>query len=260
MNNIKTPFAVRAIIVILFLAAVGGSIAVILFPFVHKPVHEPVTIVLNKNNVKWWELKEGDSIWWSHGEIITDSMSGEIEFVHEVPQDTIWGLINFKPLVLITDGDTVRYWFGDTVRFQSCKQQLASKWSDAKAHRDEMVITADNPLIASSSTDVQLGGTVMVVDNMITGTWGGKIFIGDEYEKYEKLSERGKYIVDSLKEEGIPRLQQSYMTYEPIYMKQGKKVEWFWDILEQQITMYQYVFWNNGKGHGYELLKSFEVK
>jgi hypothetical protein len=89
---------------------------------------------------------------------------------------------------------------------------------------------------------------------------GGMAFIGEGYEKYKKLSERGKYIIDSLKEDGIGQLQQLYMTYEPLYMKQGKKTEWFWEIWEQEIIMYQYSFWNNGKGHGYELLKSFAVK
>lgn len=86
------------------------------------------------------------------------------------------------------------------------------------------------------------------------------VLMGDEIKSYPKLSERGKYIVDSLKEDGIPMLDQSYLTYEPIYMKPGKKVEWFWRIIGESVMMYQYSIWNNSKGNGFELLKEVAVK
>lgn len=156
----------------------------------HKSIHtdkqlDPVTIVIDRNSFHYLSLMDGDSIWWSHGEFIEDSVTGVISMGHETPQDTIWGLKNFKPLVLITDGDTMRYWFGDTVRFQSCEPQLASKWTNAttssalirtstmviekptsgkpaygigsKIDFDTLPLTADNPLTASLISDVQLG-------------------------------------------------------------------------------------------------------
>lgn len=82
------------------------------------------------------------------------------------------------------------------------------------------------------------------------------VSVDDEYEKYLKLSERGKYIVDSLKEDGIPQLQDSYLTYEPIYMKEGQKVENFWSIYGEDVVIYTYKIWRNKKSSGIELLKT----
>lgn len=88
----------------------------------------------------------------------------------------------------------------------------------------------------------------------------GQSFIGDEYEKYQNLSERGKYIVDSLKEDGIAQLQESYLIYEPIYMKPGKKVEQLWAIEGERVIVYEYKFWNYKGSNGVELLKEFPIK
>lgn len=88
----------------------------------------------------------------------------------------------------------------------------------------------------------------------------GKMFIGDEYEQYQKLSDRGKYIVDSLKEDGIPMFQDNYLTYEPIYMKPGKETYKSWKIIGTDISIYYYSIWNNSKGNGFELIKEVAVK
>jgi len=87
-----------------------------------------------------------------------------------------------------------------------------------------------------------------------------QIFIGDEYEQYQKLSERGKYIIDSLKEDGIPMYQESYLVYEPIYMSLGQKTYKSWKIIEGEIIIYYYSIWNNSKGNGFELIKEINVK
>lgn len=88
---------------------------------------------------------------------------------------------------------------------------------------------------------------------------GGQIFIGGEYDQYCELNERGKYIVDSLKEDGVTPLQSSYLMYEPIYMKAGKKKEQLWSIEGQRVVIYEYLFWKNKKGNGVELIKEFEA-
>lgn len=95
-----------------------------------------------------------------------------------------------------------------------------------------------------------------------TVSWfiGGKIFIEDDYEKYEKLSERGKYIVDSLQEDGITRLHQNYLIYEPRFMKYGKKTEQLWSIEGNDIIIYEYLFCRSKNENGAKLLKMFNVK
>ena len=87
-----------------------------------------------------------------------------------------------------------------------------------------------------------------------------QMFIGDEYEQYKQLSERGKYIVDSLKEDGIPMFQDNYLTYEPIYMKRGKETYKSWRIIGEEVSIYYYLIWNNSKGSGFELIKEVAVK
>lgn len=94
----------------------------------------------------------------------------------------------------------------------------------------------------------------------ISGIISGRSFIGDEYERYQQLSERGKYIVDSLKEDGITQFQESYLTCEPIYMKAGKKIEQLWRIEGQEVIIYEYLFWHTTNGEGIRLLKDFSVK
>lgn len=95
-----------------------------------------------------------------------------------------------------------------------------------------------------------------------TVSWyGGLIVYADgEYEQYQKLSERGKYIVDSLKEDGMPRLNQSYLSYEPMYMKPGNKVETFWHTNGKDVFIYKYQIWKNVKSSGCRLLKSYQIK
>lgn len=88
---------------------------------------------------------------------------------------------------------------------------------------------------------------------------GGNIFIDGEYEKYERLSERGKYIVDSLQEDGIMQLQQSYLTYEPMYMKQGQKVKDMWAIRGNDIIIYKYKIWNTDKGFGVQMVSETKI-
>jgi hypothetical protein len=94
----------------------------------------------------------------------------------------------------------------------------------------------------------------------IARSYSGKMQWGDEIGKYDKLTERGKYIVDSLKEDGVTQLHDAYLTYEPIYMKPGKKTECLWIIRGEDVIIYEYSFWNNSKGHGFELIKEFAVK
>lgn len=94
----------------------------------------------------------------------------------------------------------------------------------------------------------------------IAWSYSGKMQWGDEIGKYDKLTERGQYIVDSLKEDGITQLHYAYLTYEPIYMKPGKKTERLWIIREQDVVIYEYQFWNNRNGNGFQLLKEYVVK
>ena len=86
-----------------------------------------------------------------------------------------------------------------------------------------------------------------------------QMFIGDEYEKYQKLSERGKYIVDSLKEDGVPMFQNDYLVYESIYMKPGNKTYKSW-VIQNEVSIYYYSIWNNRKGNGFKLLKEVAIK
>ena len=104
---------------------------------------KPVTIVIDYSN-KNWRLMDGDSVWWSIGEWVTDKKATDslFEVGHHKEQDTVFGLKNFKPLVIIKDnGDTLRYWFGDTVRFNLCKPDTTYKiiYRDIK-YADKVII------------------------------------------------------------------------------------------------------------------------
>jgi len=94
----------------------------------------------------------------------------------------------------------------------------------------------------------------------IGGIYLASDWMGDTYDRYMKLSDRGKYIVDSLKEDGVPELQQSYLTYEPIYMKPGRKVETFWDIQGPSIVITKYELFNGKKGTGFSLVSENTLK
>lgn len=95
-----------------------------------------------------------------------------------------------------------------------------------------------------------------------TTAWymSGETYIGDEYEKYQQLSERNKYIVDSLKEDGITQLSHNYLAYEPMYMKNGRRVESLWDIENKKVKIYKYLIWKNKNGNGVELIKEIDVQ
>ena len=99
-------------------------------------------------------------------------------------------------------------------------------------------------------------GTTDTVGELMIGT----LRTGDEIYKYPKLSERGKYIIDSLKEDGISQLTWSYLLYEPKYMKLGKKIEQFWEIENGNIIVYYYEIWNTANGSGYKLIRQKEIK
>lgn len=89
--------------------------------------------------------------------------------------------------------------------------------------------------------------------------FGGQTWESNTYDLYMKLSERDKYIVDSLKEDGISHLQQSYLTYEPIYMKKGSKLQSFWDIGTGKVTILKYLIFNNKKGQGISLVSETKL-
>lgn len=89
---------------------------------------------------------------------------------------------------------------------------------------------------------------------------GGKIFSGDEYEVYQQLSERGKYIVDSLDEDGITTLDNMYLSYESMYMKPGRKIEKFRRVIGASIFVVEYLIYRTNNKNGYELKKEYEVK
>ncbi len=89
---------------------------------------------------------------------------------------------------------------------------------------------------------------------------GGSTWMGNTYDMYSKLSERNKYIVDSLKEDGISQLQQSYLTYEPIYMKAGRKLETFWDIQGISVVVIRYALFNGKRGTGFSLVSENTLK
>lgn len=90
----------------------------------------------------------------------------------------------------------------------------------------------------------------------ISWIYSSKAQWGDEIGKYDKLSERGKYIIDSLEEDGVPQLNDNYLMYEPQYMKYGKKTESMWLISDKDIVIYKYLFWRNEHSDGVKLVKS----
>jgi hypothetical protein len=73
-----------------------------------------------------WLKMEGDSIWWRRPIFIVDSIDSSsginMQIGHSIPQDTLFGLKNLKPVVIIAGDDTTRYFLGDTVRFSVCNE------------------------------------------------------------------------------------------------------------------------------------------
>lgn len=85
-------------------------------------------------------------------------------------------------------------------------------------------------------------------------------FIGDEYEHWKKLSPRNRIIYDSLQEDGHISMTSNYLQYEPHYMKEKEKTEFFFSLYNDQIMVYEYHLWNNDKGSGFSMLKEYKVK
>ncbi len=91
-------------------------------------------------------------------------------------------------------------------------------------------------------------------------SFGGQSFFGNEYENYQKLSERNKYIVDSLKEDGVTQYDNNYLSYEPIYMRVAKKTEQLWSIEGDSVKIYIYRFFRNSSGTGIQFIKEYYLK
>lgn len=83
-------------------------------------------------------LAVGDSIVWEQPEFVDDSTSTnlsanfhtgmiQISRGHSIPLDTIVGLKNWKPVVIIAGKDTSVHWWGDTIRFNTCKPDTVYK-------------------------------------------------------------------------------------------------------------------------------------
>lgn len=73
-----------------------------------------------------------DSVWWQRPIFITDTTyhsetMGDVSSGHSLPQDTLIGLINLKPLVIIAGNDTSRYYWNGTIRFDICKPDTLAK-------------------------------------------------------------------------------------------------------------------------------------
>lgn len=85
----------------------------------------------------------------------------------------------------------------------------------------------------------------------------GRIFFGDDYKEFERLSARDKYIYDSLIEDGITKSHWSYFSYEPTYMLEKKKVEQFFRIQDNKIIVADYEF---SKNKGVVLLSEKPLK
>jgi len=97
-------------------------------------------------------------------------------------------------------------------------------------------------------------------DTLVYRSFGVSMFDLEEYETYQKLPERSKYIVDSLKEDGIPSLHSNYLNYEPTFMKVGKKRQQLWSTESGEVKIYEYLLWKNSKEEGFKLLREFIIK
>jgi hypothetical protein len=87
-----------------------------------------------------------------------------------------------------------------------------------------------------------------------------QMFIGDELSQYEKLSERGKYIIDSLQEDGLSYYQQDYLLQEPHYMRADIEIYNAYRIIGTDVFVYRYKIWNNANGNGFKIIKETIVK
>lgn len=92
---------------------------------------------------------------------------------------------------------------------------------------------------------------------------GAQSFYPDELELYQKLPERGKYICDSLTEDGFAYYQGEgnamFLAGEARWMEPGKKKYKFYKIRGQSVYVMEYLVWSSSRGSGYELKKEYEV-
>jgi len=85
------------------------------------PHKEKVRIIVDTN--REFIKMDADSIYWSRGKWRIDSIKGNLIFRSFIESDTLIGLKNCKPTVIIYDGkDTQRYFYGDTLRFETCQK------------------------------------------------------------------------------------------------------------------------------------------
>lgn len=88
----------------------------------------PIRLVVDMK--KFFTRMGNDSIWWSHGEYVSDhidsSGSFKISSGHELPQDTIYGIKHWPTTVVIIDKDTQYHYGGDTVRIKQCNPQTTN--------------------------------------------------------------------------------------------------------------------------------------
>lgn len=85
----------------------------------------------------------------------------------------------------------------------------------------------------------------------------GKSWNAGEYEVYQKLSSRNKFIVDSLNEAGLISPTSNYLQYQPIYMKELKKIVRSYGIIDSKIVMYTYLLEQH---KGFKLLTQKIIK
>ena len=135
-------------------------------------------------------------------------------------------------------------------QYKDC--EVCSAWSVHKGKKDH----GQKYCVGYSTVRKYQNGKI----DTISWSSAGETWIGDTYEMYKKLSPRGKYIIDSLNEDGIPHLEQSYLTYEPMYMKPGIKTESFWDIDGLTVVILKYKIYHSKKGSGVELISESVLK
>lgn len=95
------------------------SAAIILFSCKQKQQEAKEIIIDIKKHAL--QKRNGDSIWWIMPESVVDridtSGSIPIQSSHYLPMEFKIGLknLNLAPFVIVTDIDTLRYWYGDTL-------------------------------------------------------------------------------------------------------------------------------------------------
>lgn len=90
----------------------------------------------------------------------------------------------------------------------------------------------------------------------------GRSFFGGTYDAYNSLSNRNKFVYDSLSEDGLINLtdNESYLIYESRYMREKSKIQDCFKVTGNKITIYKYLLYNDEKHQGFELRKSYVLK